>query len=192
MKSQNSVNRMVRTGTVWVAVCLSQLAGAWAQKLVTPGYLFNDDPTCRELNGKFYLFTTQDPFTVQFERKNEFYKGMYAFRALTTTDFDHWTDHGSIVTQRDVTWNSGAALWDGDAGIPANGKYYAYAPFRVTSATGQNYGTYNIAVLTSANVLGPYKDVFGAPMKMANGLALEGLSPQIIQEESGASYMIWG
>ena len=64
-----------------MAVCLSLLATAWAQKLVTPGYLFNDDPTCRELNGKFYLFTTQDPFTVQFERENEFYKGMYAFHA---------------------------------------------------------------------------------------------------------------
>src|SRR6266853_950591 len=52
---------------------------AWCQKVVTPGYLFNDDPTCRELNGEFYLITTQDPFTVQFERPNEFYKGMYAY-----------------------------------------------------------------------------------------------------------------
>ena len=83
MKSQNSINRMMRTGALCMAICITLLASAWAQKLVTPGYLFNDDPTCRELNGKFYLFTTQDPFTVQFERENEFYKGMYAFRALS-------------------------------------------------------------------------------------------------------------
>ena len=192
MKSQNSVNRMVRTGTVWVAVCLSQLAGAWAQKLVTPGYLFNDDPTCRELNGKFYLFTTQDPFTVQFERKNEFYKGMYAFRALTTTDFDHWMDHGSIVTQRDVTWNTGEALWDGDAGIPANGKFYSYAPFRVNSVKEPNYGIFDIGVLTADNPLGPYKDVVGGPMKNVDGTPLEGLSPWVVYGDDKAPYLIWG
>ena len=73
-----------------------------AQKLVTPGYLFNSDPTCREINNTFYLFTTQDPFSVDFERPNDFYKGMYAYHAFTTNDFDHWKNHGSILTARDV------------------------------------------------------------------------------------------
>lgn len=110
------------------------------QKLVTPGYLFNSDPTCREIDGQFYLFTTQDPFTTELQTDNKFFKGMYAYHALSTTDFDHWTDHGSILTSRDVSWNTGAALWDGDAGIPANGKFYAYAPFRVNSNREANYG----------------------------------------------------
>ena len=103
-----------------------------AQKRITPGYLFNSDPTCRQIGDTFYLFTTQDPFTVEFQRDNSFFKGMYAYHAFTTTDFDHWVDHGSILTGRDVTWNAGQALWDGDAGIPANGQFYAYAPFRLT------------------------------------------------------------
>jgi hypothetical protein len=175
-----------------MAVCLGQLASAWAQKLVTPGYLFNDDPTCRELNGKFYLFTTQDPFTVQFEKPNEFYKGMYAFRALTTTDFDHWTDHGSIVTGRDVTWNTGEALWDGDAGIPANGKFYSYAPYRVNPAKDDNYGIFDIGVLTADNPLGPYKDVVGGPMKNADGTPLEGLSPWVVYGDDKTPYLMWG
>src|SRR5262249_49645663 len=101
MIPRKSMIRKVRTGAFLLTICLGQLVDTSAQKLVTPGYLFNDDPTCRELDGKFYLFTTQDPFTVQAERPNKFYKGMYAFRALSTTDFDHWTDHGSIVTGRD-------------------------------------------------------------------------------------------
>jgi hypothetical protein len=168
------------------------LTNARAQKLVTPGYLFNDDPTCRELNGKFYLFTTQDPFTVQFERENEFYKGMYAFHALSTTDFDHWTDHGSIVTGRDVTWNTGEALWDGDAGIPANGKFYAYAPYRVNPAKDDNYGIFDIGVLTAGNPLGPYKDAAGGPMKNVDGSPLEGLSPWVVYGDDHAPYLIWG
>ena len=121
-----------------VAAMLAQAASA--QKRITPGYLFNSDPTCRQIGDTFYLFTTQDPFTVEFQRDNSFFKGMYAYHAFTTTDFDHWVDHGSILTGRDVTWNAGQALWDGDAGIPANGQFYAYAPFRLNSTSEANYG----------------------------------------------------
>lgn len=192
MKLQSGVNRMVRTGALCMAAGLSLLASARAQKLVTPGYLFNDDPTCRELNGRFYLFTTQDPFTVQFEKENQFYKGMYAFRALSTTDFDHWTDHGSIVTGRDVTWNSGEALWDGDAGIPANGKFYSYAPYRINPAKDDNYGIFDIGVLAADNPLGPYQDAVGGPMKNVDGTPLEGLSPWVIYGDDKAPYLIWG
>jgi arabinoxylan arabinofuranohydrolase len=162
------------------------------QKLVTPGYLFNSDPTCRELNGKFYLFTTQDPFTVEAERPNEFYKGMFAYHALSTTDFDHWTDRGSIVTGRDVTWNTGQALWDGDAGIPANGKFYSFAPFRVNPASEDNYGIFDIGVLTAANPLGPYKDALGGPMKLPDGTPLDGLSPWVVYSDENVPYLIWG
>jgi len=162
------------------------------QKLVTPGYLFNSDPTCREINGQFYLFTTQDPFTVQLEIDNRYFKGMYAYHALSTTDFDHWIDHGSILTSRDVAWNSGAALWDGDAGIPANGKFYAYAPFRMNSTQESNYGTYNVGVFTANDVVGPYRDIFGGPMKDASGKPLEALSPLVVKADDGSPYLIWG
>jgi hypothetical protein len=163
-----------------------------AQKLVTPGYLFNSDPTCRELNGNFYLFTTQDPFTVQAERKNTYYKGMFAFHALSTTDFDHWTDHGSILNTRDVTWNTGNALWDGDAGIPANGQFYSYAPYRINSASEANYGIFDIGVLTADNPLGPYKDALGGPMRIPDGRALEGLSPWVVYNDDHVPYLFWG
>ena len=84
------------TCTVALIAMLVQIAPA--QKLITPGYLFNSDPTCGQIGDTFYLFTTQDPFTVEFMRENAFYKGMYAFHEFTTTDFDHWVDHGSILT----------------------------------------------------------------------------------------------
>ena len=162
------------------------------QKLVTPGYLFNSDPTCRELDGQFYLFTTQDPFTTQLQTDNKYFKGMYAYHALSTTDFDHWVDHGSILTSRDVSWNTGAALWDGDAGIPANGKFYAYAPFRMSSSKEANYGRFNVGVFVAEHVAGPYRDVFGGPMKNADGSPLEALSPSVVRADDGSPYLIWG
>ena len=169
-----------------VTAILTQSASA--QKRITPGYLFNSDPTCRQIGDTFYLFTTQDPFTVEFQRDNSYFKGMYAYHAFTTTDFDHWVDHGSILTGRDVSWNAGQALWDGDAGIPANGQFYAYAPFRLNSTSEANYGRYDIGVFTSSSVLGPYKDVFGAPMKYADGSPLEGLSPAVVTGDDGSPY----
>ncbi len=165
---------------------------ALSQKLVTPGYLFNSDPTCRQIGDTFWLFTTQDPVTTTFIRDNEYYKGMLAMHAFTTKDFDHWVDHGSIITGRDVNWNAGDALWDGDAGIPANGSYYAYVPFRVNSRSEANYGTFRIGVFTSGSPTGPYKDVYGAPMKTLDGKPLVGLSPTVIQGDDGEKYLIWG
>jgi arabinoxylan arabinofuranohydrolase len=162
------------------------------QKLITPGYLFNSDPTCREMNEEFYLFTTQDPFTVEFQTDNRYFKGMYAYHLLTTTDFDHWMDHGSILTSRDVRWNSGNALWDGDAGIPANGKFYAYAPFRMNSTHENNYGSYDLGVLIADAPEGPYHDVFGGPMKDMAGKPLEALSPFVVMADDGTPYLIWG
>src|ERR1035441_10407165 len=125
-------NGAIRSRAMLFLLCALLLAyNAYGQKLITPGYQFNSDPTCRELNGQFYLFTTHDPFTVQFETDNDGFAGMYDFHAYSTTDFDHWVDHGSILSTHDLAWHAGTALWDGDAGIPANGKFYAYAPVRV-------------------------------------------------------------
>lgn len=175
-----------------VAFTALLLQGASAQKLVTPGYLFNSDPTCRQIGDTFYLFTTQDPFTVEFQRDNSFFRGMYAYHAFSTTDFDRWVDHGSILTGRDVDWNGGQALWDGDVGIPANGSFYAYAPFRLNSTAEANYGRYDVGVFKSQEILGPYLDVFGGPMKNADGSPLEGLSPAVVLGDDGSRYLIWG
>lgn len=185
------------TRTRLLRLCLAAATTAFvpgldAQKLVTPGYLFNSDPTCRQIGDRFYLVTTQDPFTVQFQRDNTFFRGMFAYHALSTTDFDHWVDHGSILTARDISWNAGGALWDGDAAIPAGGRYFAYAPFRMNSASEANYGRFDIGVFTSAKLGGPYKDVFDGPMRTPDGKPIEGLSPYVVKGDDGASYLMWG
>jgi arabinoxylan arabinofuranohydrolase len=191
MSSGTAKLPMVTCG-VLVGIALTMIGNLHGQKLVTPGYLFNSDPTCRELNNTFYLFTTQDAFTVQAERPNIFYKGMFAYHALSTTDFDHWIDHGSIVTSRDVTWDTGKALWDGDAGIPANGEFYAYAAYRMNPVSEENYGIFDIGALTADNPLGPYKDALGGPMAIPDARPLEGLSPQVVYSDDRVPYLIWG
>ncbi|WP_445193945.1 family 43 glycosylhydrolase [Sphingomonas sp. Tas61C01] len=187
------MKRFKRRARLCIAcLALSTTTSAEAQKLVTPGYLFNSDPTCREIGGRFYLFTTQDPFTAQFQRDNTFFRGMYAYHALSTSDFDQWVDHGSILTGRDVTWNAGGALWDGDAGIPYRGRYYAYAPFRVNAKGEQNYGRFQLGAFVADRLDGPYRDVFGAPMKGVDGKPVEALSPYVVNGDDGSPYLLWG
>ena len=185
-----SVRKLVQAGIA--AAALSALPQAAAQKLITPGYLFNSDPTCRQIGDTFYLFATQDPFTTEFQRPNDFFRGMFAYHAYSTKDFDHWVDHGSILTARDVHWNAGGALWDGDAGIPANGRFFAYAPFRMNAASEANYGRFDIGVFTADRLEGPYRDVFGGPMRNVDGRPLEGLSPYVVHGDDGAAYLMWG
>ena len=174
------------------ALAMSVAPSSFAAKLITPGYLFNSDPTCREIDGRFYLFATQDPFTTVFRRPNDYYKGMYAYHAYSTADFDTWIDHGSILTSRDVTWNGGAALWDGDAGISANGRFYAYAPFRMNSAQEANYGRFELGVFTADRPEGPYREVFKGPMRDPDGRPIEGLSPYVVRGDDGRGYLMWG
>ncbi len=181
-----------RAGSLVIVIILLASNVSSSQKLITPGYQFNSDPTCREINGRFYLFTTQDPFTVQFEKNNEKFKGMYDYHAFSTTDFDNWTDHGSILNTHDAGWHKGNAVWDGDAGIPANGKYYAYIPFRKNPDTEDNYGYFEIGVLVADKPEGPYTDPLGKPMSMPNGENLKGLSPTVVLDDSGDPYLIWG
>src|SRR5258708_20670219 len=183
---------MLRHLHLLFAYTLLVVQSSIAQKLVTPGYLFNSDPTCREIDGQFYLFTTQDPFTALLQTDNKYFKGMYAYHALNTTVLDHGVDHGPILTSRDVSWNTGAALWDGDAGIPANGQFYAYAPFRMNSSKEANYGRFSVGVFVVKQVTGPYRDVFGGPMKKADGSPLEGLSPSGGKAGDGSPYFILG
>jgi arabinoxylan arabinofuranohydrolase len=163
-----------------------------AQKIVTPGYQFNSDPSCREINGRFYLFTTHDPFTVLFEKPNPTFNGMYDIHAYSTTDFDNWVDHGSLINTHDAGWHKGNAVWDGDAGIPANGRYYAYIPFRVNPNSEENWGHYQIGVFVADRIEGPYVDVLGKPLATVDGKEIFGLSPTVVYADNGDPYLIWG
>lgn len=168
------------------------------QQLITPGYLFNADPTCREINGRFYVFATHDQTSVNFQGPEDFWNNMYDYHAYSTADFKTWIDHGSVLSIHDADWAAGFSVWDGDVGIPANGKYYAYVPFR-------NNG-FEIGVLMSDNPEGPYVDVLGRSLINRNILQAAGfdknnspngkrpgcLSPTVIYDENNEPYLLFG
>ena len=192
MRHPSKIRRATIHRVILAAIALLAPVTASAQKLITPGYQFNSDPSCREIDGRFYLFTTHDPFTVQFEKPNPKFKGMYDIHAYSTADFDNWVDHGSLLNTHDAGWHKGNAVWDGDAGIPANGKYYAYIPFRVNADSEDNYGHFQIGVFVADRIEGPYSDALGRPLTTFDGKAIFGLSPTVVYADDGDPYLIWG
>lgn len=96
--------------------------------------VFNGDPASKVINGRVYVYTTNDPISLN----NVIpivggYSNMFDIHCYSSEDLTNWIDHGSIVGPASVTWadtysgNKGS-MWAGDAGISANGKYYAYFP----------------------------------------------------------------
>jgi len=170
----------------------------YSQQLISPNYQFNSDPTIREINGRLYLFTTHDQSTVNFQGPEDFWHNMYDYHAYSTIDFKTWIDHGSALSIHDVKWASDFSVWDGDIGIPANGKYYAYVPFRSKE--------FEIGVLVSDRPEGSYIDVLGKPLinsdtLLKHGIVLqkegmnhkvECLSPTVIYDENNQPYLIFG
>jgi len=170
----------------------------FSQQLISPDYQFNSDPTIREINGRLYLFTTHDQSTVNFQGPEDFWHNMYDYHAYSTIDFKTWTDHGSVLSIHDIKWATDFSVWDGDIGIPANGKYYAYVPVR-----GKEF---EIAVLIADRPEGPYVDVLGKPLINSDTLVkheiplqkeglnqkVECLSPTVIYDDNNQPCFIFG
>jgi len=155
--------------------------------MLTPDYLFNPDPTMHVIDDRLYLFTSHDQSTERFIKGD--FGTMFDYHAMSTTDLKTWVDHGSILSIHDVSWAKDNMVWDGDAGIEANGKYYAYMPF-----------SFEIGVLDSDHPAGPYVDALGRPLvphglKTDKGEEVKGsgllVSPMVFFDE-GDPYLVFG
>jgi hypothetical protein len=141
-----------------------------AQQLITPGYLFNTDPTAHIINGRYWLFACHDQSSAKFIGPEDYWHNIMDYHAYSTTDFENWRNHGSIFSIHDIPWVTDFPVWDSDAGIAANGKYYAYVTVRK--------GNFCIAVLEADKPEGPYKDVLKKPFITEQTLLEQGILPE--------------
>jgi hypothetical protein len=167
-----------------------------------PSHLFASDPTCRALpDGRFWVFTTHDQCSTQFQAPADYWDNMYSYQAYSTRDFTSWIHHGSILSRFDIGWATANAVWDGDAEIPANGRFYAYIPVRTVV---HGHWHFQMAVLVADRPEGPYADALSRPFLTgaeilaqghASASAHEGalcLSPTVIIAEDGTPWLLFG
>ncbi|GEM_PF-4995823 len=131
-------------------------------KPLFPYHVYGSDPVAKLINGRVYVYATHDPISsIEGNSKsNMAFRAMYDIRCYSSyvNDLTNWVDHGSILSPLSVTWGenySGLSqcMWAGDAGIYADGKYYAYFP------VGDEIG-----VFVCDTPSGRYVDVIGEPL----------------------------
>jgi beta-xylosidase len=141
---------------------------------------FTADPTARVFEGKVYVYASHDiheppGYT---GRKNWFV--MEDYHVFSSENLNDWTDHGVILTQKDVPWAdpNAFAMWAPDC-VFKDGKYYFYFP------TKDKNGEKRIGVAIGDKPHGPFKP---QPDYMAG---VVGIDPDVFIDKDGSAYMSW-
>ncbi|WP_408648130.1 family 43 glycosylhydrolase [Streptomyces gossypiisoli] len=136
---------------------------------VLPG--LNADPNIVRFGDTFYMYPTTDGF--------EGWSGTQ-FKAYSSKDLVHWTDHGVILDLGpDVSWSDTRA-W-APTMAEKNGKYYFY----YSADT-------NIGVAVSDSPTGPFKDPLGKPLIARGAFSGQMIDPAVFTDDDGQSYLYWG
>lgn len=133
------------------------------------------DPSPLVYNGRFYIVCGQDEAVT-----NAF--NMYSWRLLSSDDMVNWTDHGVILRPSQISWIPNNRAW-ASCIVYRDGYFYFYAS-----------GDYQIGVLRSRNITGPWEDVNGRPLIDRNtpGHAARDIDPMCFVDDDGQAYLIWG
>lgn len=110
-------------------------------------------------DGRVYLYTSHDE-----ECQEDFH--MKDWRVFSSSDLVRWTDHGAVLSVKDLTWADDYA-WAPDAAYK-NGKYYFVFPAGTGVKDRQNPARstkwMGIGIAESDSPTGPFRDMIGAPL----------------------------
>lgn len=140
---------------------------------------FTADPTAHVFNNKVYLFPSHDIPAPVGQRQDWFC--MEDYHVFSSENLTEWTDHGVILSQRDVPWGKpdGYSMWAPDC-VFKNGKYYFYYPNAPREGRG-----FAIGVAIANQPEGPY-----TPEKESiKGVG--GIDPCVLIDDDGAAYLYW-
>ena len=132
---------------------------------------FHADPNVVRFGDTYYLYATTDG-----------HPGWNAtsFRAWSSPDLVHWTDHGVVLDLRDVAWAEGHA-WAPTA-AERDGRFAFY--FTADQSIG-------VAVADSPT--GPFVDALGGPLvDKADYGGAQQIDPGIFVDVDGLTYLYWG
>lgn len=110
-------------------------------------------------DGRLWLYTSHDE-----ECQADFH--MKDWMAFSSADLVHWTNHGAVLSVKDLAWAEDYA-WAPDAAYK-NGKYYLVFPAGTGVKDRQNPKNstkwMGIGIAESDSPAGPFKDMIGAPL----------------------------
>jgi hypothetical protein len=104
---------------------------------------------------------------------------MASYHVFSTTDLVNWTDYGSVLHLKNVSW-AGSHMWAIDC-VRWKGTYYL-----VFCAKEKGTGIFRTGLATSAVPQGPFTDI-----GYIQGVEW-GQDPALFVDDDGAPYLFWG
>ena len=140
---------------------------------------YTADPTARVFNGRVYLYPSHDIYPPEGQRQDWFC--MEDYHVFSSENLTDWTDHGMIISQKDVPWGNpnGYSMWAPEC-VYKNGKYYFYFPNG--SKVGRGFA---IGVATADRPEGPFK----CEENPIEGVT--GIDPCVMIDDDGSAYIYW-
>ena len=138
---------------------------------------YNPDPAPVVSGDRLYVFTGHDADSATYFK-------MPDWQVFSTTDMEHWTDHGIVLSTAQFTWaEQGDNAWASQA-IERNGKWYWYVACKDMKAN-----THGIGVAVADRPEGPWKDPIGKPLIPGYPGFID---PTVFIDDDGQAYLFWG
>lgn len=141
-------------------------------------HMYSADPSARVFGDTLWVYPSHD-------RDDALGFSMEDYHAYSTTDMQHWTDHGVVFNPiTDTKWAK-AMAWAPDC-IYRNGKYYLYYP------TDKRH----IGVAVADNPAGPFVDPLGHPLISIDTPGVvcnrDFIDPCVFIDDDGKAYLFMG
>lgn len=152
---------------------------------------YTPDPAPVVSGETLYVFTGHDLDTATYFR-------MPDWQLFSTTDMEHWTDHGVVMTTATFKWaHQGDNAWASQS-IERNGRWYWYV-----AAEDASCGLHGIGVAVADRPEGPWTDPLGKPLIPGNWgyidptVFIDSLTPDPSPEGKGRekeaqAWLFWG
>ena len=138
---------------------------------------YTPDPAPVVSGDRLYVFTGHDLDTATYFR-------MPDWQVFSTTDMEHWTDHGIVLTTAHFKWaKQGDNAWASQA-IERNGKWYWYV-----AAEDTTKHLHGIGVAVADRPEGPWADALGKPL-IPGGWGF--IDPTVFIDDDGQAWLFWG
>lgn len=138
---------------------------------------YTPDPAPVVSGERLYVFTGHDNDTATYFR-------MADWQLFSTTDMEHWTDHGAVLKTDAFKWaRQGENAWASQA-IERNGKWYWYVAAEDTA----NH-LHGVGVAVADKPEGPWKDPIGKPLVPGDWGFID---PSVFIDDDGQAWLFWG
>jgi hypothetical protein len=146
---------------------------------------FTADPSARVFNGRVFVYPSHDILAKEGKGRPGWFC-MEDYHVFSSENLTEWTDHGVIVSQKNVPWVDTASysMWAPDC-IFRNGKYYFYFPANNKDTNMQGRKTFSIGVAIADKPEGPF---IPKPEPIRG---FSGIDPNVFIDKDGQAYLYW-